>query len=139
MPNTTPLDISGTDASEIFDGNDGVDIIRGGGGDDNIAGGAGDDAISGGGGNDAISGGQGNDIVYGGAGDDVLNGGQGFDRAVYRGALSEYNVYVDKLGRLHIDDTVIGRDGNDKLQNFEEFNFGGTIYTYAEVVGLVVV
>lgn len=137
MPNTTPLDISGTDASEIFDGKDGSDIIRGGNGADNIAGGAGDDAISGGGGSDTISGGKGDDIVYGGAGDDFLNGGADFDRAVYRGALSEYNVYVDSLGRLHIDDTVVDRDGNDRLQNFEEFNFGGTIYSYADIVGLV--
>jgi len=135
MPDTTPVDYHGTDANEpAIDGKDGNDILRGGGGDDNIAGGNGDDVISGGGGSDTISGGQGNDIIRGGRGDDFLNGGQGFDRAVYEGNLSDYTIFVDSQGRLHINDSVANRDGNDTLKNFEEFNFNGTIYTLAEIL-----
>lgn len=137
MPNTTPTDQAGNDSANTINGNDGADRLRGGGGDDILRGGNGLDMISGGSGNDAISGGQGDDIIRGGRGDDIINGGKGFDRAVYEGALSEYSVFVDSQGRLHINDSVINRDGNDTIRNVEEFNFGGKIYSYFDITGLV--
>jgi len=136
MPDTTVVDLTATNGSQNVTGNDGDDTLRGGAGDDLLHGGNGNDVLSGGGGNDVLSGGQGDDILRGGAGDDIINGGVGYDRAVYQGALSEYNVYVDSYGRLHIDDTIVDRDGSDTLKNVEEFNFGGHIYTYAELMVL---
>ena len=129
-------DTTGTDGTDDLAGTPSGERIRGGDGDDRLRGGEGDDVISGGGGNDDISGGQGNDIIRGGHGDDDINGGQGFDRAVYVGDVNEYNIYVDALGRLHIDDQIVNRDGNDRVQNVEEFNFNGHIYTYAELLAL---
>jgi Ca2+-binding RTX toxin-like protein len=134
MPNTTPMDVKAQNGDQEINGADGDDALRGGAGADNIAGGAGNDMISGGSGNDILSGGQGDDIIRGGADDDIINGGVGFDRAVYQGALSDYSGFVDSLGRLIINDTVTGRDGNDRVRNVEEFNFGGTIYTYQQVI-----
>jgi Ca2+-binding RTX toxin-like protein len=135
MPNTTPVSAPanpGNGADDLL-GYGGDDHLRGGAGDDRIRGGAGDDVISGGSGNDTISGGKGNDIIYGGADDDIINGGDDWDRAVYRGDLSDYSIYVDAQGRLHIVDTVSGRDGSDTLQQVEEFNFNGHIYSYADL------
>ena len=110
--------------------------ISGGGGNDRIRGGAGDDELSGGGGDDTISGGQGNDIIYGGDGDDVINGGADFDRAVYRGDISDYSFFIDDNGRLFVTDSVSGRDGTDTVKNVEEFNFNGTMFSYAEVAAM---
>lgn len=126
----------GDDDNNEIGGNDGENSIQGGGGDDILRGGGGDDAISGGGGDDRISGGQGDDIIRGGRGDDILNGGKGDDRAVYSGDVDDYTIYVDSNGRLHIEDGVSNRDGNDTLKNFEEFNFNGTMYTYEELLNL---
>ncbi|WP_324749645.1 calcium-binding protein [Sphingomonas sp. LY54] len=129
-------DITGTDGNDDLTGTPGDDRMRGGGGDDRIRGGEGDDEISGGGGNDDISGGQGNDTIRGGHGNDDINGGEGFDRAVYEGDVSEYDIFVDDQGRLHINDQVVDRDGNDRVKEVEEFNFNGEIYTYAELLAL---
>ena len=127
---------TGTDGNDDIPGTGGGETIRGGDGADRLRGSAGDDSISGGGGNDDISGGQGNDTIRGGRGDDDINGGEGFDRAVYVGDVSEYDIFVDAQGRLHINDTALDRDGNDRVKNVEEFNFNGTIYTYAELLAL---
>jgi RTX calcium-binding nonapeptide repeat (4 copies) len=135
MPNTTPVDLVAANGSQNVTGNDGADILRGGAGDDLLHGGDGADVLSGGQGADVLSGGKGDDIIRGGKGDDIINGGQGNDRAVYDGNLSDYTIYVDSQGRLHINDSVSGRDGNDTVKGIEEFNFNGHIYTYAELFG----
>jgi len=127
--------IVGGPGSDVLEGGPLRDTIKGGAGDDILRGGAGDDILSGGGGRDMISGGQGDDILRGGRGDDTINGGQGLDRAVYQGDLNEYSLFLDAQGRLHVVDLVAGRDGSDIVRDVETFNFNGTIYDYAALLG----
>lgn len=109
---------------------EGHDKLIGGGGDDILRGGASADVISGGQGNDTISGGQGDDYIYGGKGNDLINGAKGDDTADYEGTRSQYTVTVDRLGRLHITDTVANRSGSDILQNIEHVHFKDGNVTY---------
>ena len=124
---------TGTDAVDTFNATDAADLLKGGGGADTLRAGGGDDVISGGAGSDLISAGGGDDRVIGGAGNDTINGGSGWDVAQYRGDLADYSLTVDKLGRLHLTDTVVGRDGADLVVNVEEFIFNGQHYTYTDL------
>lgn len=119
----TPDDLTGTDVSNTIAGGDGNDRIRGGEGDDFISGGAG---------NDGITGNQGNDLLFGGDGNDDLNGGADYDTAQYRGALSDYTIYLNDRGEVIIIDNVAGRDGRDILKNIEALKFweNGAYKTY---------
>jgi Ca2+-binding RTX toxin-like protein len=127
----------GLGGDDALDGKKGNDELFGGNGDDVMRGADGDDILWGGGDNDRISGGSGNDVLIGGEGDDILNGAFGFDRVELSGNIAAYAIFQDKLGRLHIDDSVAGRDGNDVVSSIEEFNFGGTIYSFAEVLAII--
>ena len=120
----TADDLTGTDASDQIAGGDGNDRIRGGLGDDFISGGAGDDGITGN---------QGDDLLFGGDGNDDLNGGADYDTAQYRGALSDYTIYLNARGDVIIIDSVGGRDGRDTLKNIEALKFweNGAYKTYA--------
>jgi large repetitive protein len=125
---------TGTVNADTVEARGGNDRIDGAGGADRIDGGAGNDFLSGGKGNDILHAGQGDDIIRGGAGDDVIDGGEGFDRAVYRGELSDYKISMDNLGRLHIQDLVGDRDGTDTVVRVEEFSFHGHIYSLADLI-----
>lgn len=124
------MNFAGDDGPNSLAGGDTDDKLRGGGGDDKLRGGGGHDVMSGGQGDDAISGGQGNDYIYGGAGNDLINGAKGDDTVDYRGNFSDYTFSVDRLGRIHITDSVAGRDGSDIIQNVEHFHFQGGNETY---------
>lgn len=126
--------INAQDGNDTVNGGAGNDFIYGGGGRDKLLGGGGDDRITGGQGNDTISGGGGDDRMYGGGGNDVINGGNGFDRVLYRGAITNYDISLDSQGRLKIVDLVADRDGSDTVQNVDEFNFGGQLFTYADLL-----
>lgn len=137
---------SGTRGDDSFDGLGGDDDIVGNAGDDELFGGNGSDTIRGASGDDILwgdadddmlSGGAGDDILIGGEGNDILNGVAGYDRVELMGDLADYSFAQDKLGRLYINDSVAGRDGNDVASNVEEFNFGGTVYSFAEVLAII--
>lgn len=127
----------GLGGDDTLDGKRGNDELFGGNGDDVMRGADGDDILWGNGDNDRISGGSGNDVLIGGEGNDILNGAFGFDRVELSGNISAYSIFQDKLGRLHISDSIAGRDGNDVVNSIEEFNFGGTIYSLTEVLAII--
>ncbi len=82
---------------------------------------------------DVLSGGAGNDAITGGYGNDTIDGGDGNDTAVFGGVRGEYSVGFSG-GRLIITDHTANRDGADTLSNVENFSFGGTVMTYAQLL-----
>jgi Ca2+-binding RTX toxin-like protein len=89
-PQSTNLNLVGTDETNTLIGNEGNDVIQGKGGNDILFGGAGNDSLNGGLGNDVVNGDGGNDVIDG-AGDstglDTFAGGAGNDiYAVYNSA-----------------------------------------------------
>ncbi|BCL39793.1 Ig-like domain-containing protein [Nostoc sp. MS1] len=97
-------------------------VLIAGNGDDTVKGLDRDDLILGGEGNDNLDGGLGDDIFVGGAGNDTIEGGsflfglfQGKDTAVYRGALSEYDIEFLPDDSIRLSDKVAGRDDSDTL------------------------
>lgn len=95
-----PLDLTGTDTSDILRGDEGDDTLRGGGGPDALYSAAGDDLVHG----DA-----GNDLAHGGSGADTLFGGDGNDR--FFGDSGRIGTSSDADG----DDVIDGGAGNDSL------------------------
>jgi Ca2+-binding RTX toxin-like protein len=117
------VNITGTDANDIFSGTAFADQIRGGGGFDSISGGGGDDllfgdagndTLSGGTGNDTLDGGTGDDILIGGAGADMLFGGTGFDIASYQTAALGVTINVATGG-------VTNDAAGDRYSGIERF------------------
>jgi len=93
-----------------------------------IVGSATDDTLNGYGGNDLLFGGAGVDVLNGGLGDDDLNGGKDIDIAVFQGMKSEYIKTRNTNGTWTITDTVINRDGSDKLTSIEKIQFSDQVY-----------
>ena len=82
-----------------------------------------DDYINGKSGNDDLYSAEGDDHLSGNEGDDHLDGGAGIDTSSYRGGIKEYTITKDSKGSLHIEDHIVGRDGNDTLSNVERIQF----------------
>ncbi len=79
-----------------------------------------------------LIGGSGNDRLKGGAGNDSLDGGAGFDRALYMGAIGNFQIAAalgaDGLSgteddRLSITDLRKSGEGSDRLVNIEMLEF----------------
>jgi VCBS repeat-containing protein len=72
---------------------------------------------------------EGNDIIAGLGGDDFIDGGGGDDKAYFRGNITEYTVSFDDLEQVWVvKDSVLGRDGEDRLKGFEQFVFIDSTY-----------
>jgi hypothetical protein len=96
-----------------------------------------DDTLIGSAQDDILLGYAGDDILQGGDGQDYLDGGAGFDIARYQGNLSDYritqngtafgrytdNPVVGSEAGLIIEDSVLGRDGMDYVENIERLYF----------------
>lgn len=82
-----------------------------------------DDYINGKSDNDDLYSAEGDDHLSGNEGDDHLDGGTGLDTSSYRGGLKEYTITKDSNGSIHIEDHIVGRDGNDTLNNVERIQF----------------
>ena len=76
---------------DLILGFNGNDRLFGGDGDDALIGGEGDDELHGWDGDDDLVGGSGDDSLDGGAGADTLDGGAGIDKAIFSGAVSQYD------------------------------------------------
>ena len=100
-----------------------------GAGDDIVYGSSGPDIIQGGIGNDQIFSSDGNDEVSASFGNDYIDGGEGQDTLITLGSLSEYNITVSGEEIL-IQDQRFGRDGTDKIFNFEEIQFSDSILNF---------
>ena len=112
-----PVQRTGTEGDDIFNGTadrdsyiagGGDDMVRGFGGNDNLTAGSGNDTVSGGDGNDNVSMGAGNDLVRGNAGNDNISGGTGNDR-VYGDAGN------DNLSGGAGNDRIVGGAGADRI------------------------
>jgi len=79
-----------------------------------VIGGSGDDQLFGNGVNNEMKGGPGNDLI---------DGGDGEDTAVYQGLSSQYVMMKLVNGSYAIRDTVVGRDGTDRVTNTEYLSF----------------
>jgi serralysin len=102
---------------------------------ENAIGGSGADQLIGNVANNVLDGGAGNDKLTGDAGNDTLQGGVGTDTAVFSGALTQYQVTQLADGSVKVVDLRSGTyDGTDIAWNIEQFEFGGTQYTLAQVL-----
>ncbi|WP_223511138.1 peroxidase family protein [Pseudomonas sp. GL-B-19] len=54
---------------------------------------------------------------------DPLNPGHSFDTALYTGLLADYTVIENVDGTISVADSVVGRDGTDRLSNIERLQF----------------
>jgi Ca2+-binding RTX toxin-like protein len=109
--------LSGTNGRDIISGLGGSDILQGIAGNDQIDGGSGDDLINGGEGNDTVEGGTGDDLIFGEAGNDTLSGNEGQDDILGGEGNDQINGGADSdrlLGEAG-DDTLTGEGGNDTL------------------------
>jgi Ca2+-binding RTX toxin-like protein len=99
---------------------DGRDLFTGSAGNDVLLAGGGDDVIHPGTGNNRVDAGAGDDTVHEDAGNDTVDGGDGFDKAVWKGALADYQ--VTRNGSTY---TVIHlTDGSvDRVTNVERLSF----------------
>ncbi len=82
-------------------------------------------ACDGTGGDPNIIGTPGDDTLRGTAGDNTIDGGDGTDTVIYSGSTQDYLVYVDKDGKVIVNDlkAVDGDDGRDILTNVESLQF----------------
>jgi hypothetical protein len=69
------------------------------------------------------------DILIGGAGFDELDGGVGLDRAVFTGALSDYQI-SKSTEEISITDNQVTRDGSDSLRNVERLSFSDSALAF---------
>lgn len=86
-------------------------------------------------GNDTLVGNDADNEVLGGRGDDTLDGGAGTDTARFFGELENYDVIIVDGSTVTVTFTgVDGIDeGTDTLTNFENFDFGGVVYSYDDL------
>lgn len=78
------------------------------------------DAFIGSAGNDRIDAGAGDDIIYEDTGNDTIDGGSGFDKAVWKGALADYQ--VTRTGTTYT--VTHSTDGSvDTVTNVERLDF----------------
>ncbi|MDD7912181.1 calcium-binding protein, partial [Pseudovibrio exalbescens] len=69
------------------------------------------------------------DLLTGGEGNDTIKGGEGVDTVVYSGSVLDYNFqHYGKM--IKVTDTVSGRDGVDKLYDFEQLVFAEGTFTW---------
>ncbi|WP_207258383.1 peroxidase family protein [Pseudomonas sp. FW305-70] len=54
---------------------------------------------------------------------DPLNPGHSFDTALYTGLLADYTVIANADGTITVADSVVGRDGTDRLSSIERLQF----------------
>ncbi|WP_223462319.1 peroxidase family protein [Pseudomonas sp. A-R-26] len=54
---------------------------------------------------------------------DPLNPGHSFDTALYTGLLADYTIIENVDGTVTVADSVVGRDGTDRLSNIERLQF----------------
>lgn len=87
------------------------------------------DIIYGLGGDDSFYGGDGGDTFEGGAGNDWFDGGTGIDTAVFTGGRSQYAIFRNDEGVVHVADSFGQRDNTDVLTNVERLVFEGNIVT----------
>ncbi|MBI5275655.1 MAG: hypothetical protein HY854_04280 [Burkholderiales bacterium] len=80
-----------------------------------------DDVITGNSAWNHLNGGAGNDTLRGGAGDDVLSGDAGIDKAVFQGAMSQYDFGVDPSGLMTYSN-ILG-EGFDVIMGVERLVF----------------
>jgi len=72
---------------------------------------------------------EGYDIIAGLGGDDFIDGGGGEDKAYFRGNLNDYTVsFSGAEGVWVVKDTVLARDGEDRLKGVEKFVFIDSTY-----------
>ena len=71
---------------------------------------------------DDLRGNEGNEHFRGGVGDDLIDGGSGLDEATYAGKITDYHM-TRTNGILDVYDSVISRDGHDRLSNVERLSF----------------
>ena len=79
--------------------------------------------VIGGSGDDQLSGNGVNNEMKGGAGNDLIDGGDGEDTLLYQGLASQYVMMKLVNGSYAIRDTVVGRDGTDRVTNTEYLSF----------------
>lgn len=104
---------------------------------ENATGGYGDDDLIGDGGDNVLIGLAGGDRIEGRGGDDTIIGGDGIDVAVYRGAVTEYEIDLKLHAVIEVRDTVERRDGKDQVSGVEYFEFAGIKFSSTEVLSLV--
>jgi Ca2+-binding RTX toxin-like protein len=118
----------------------GADAIEAGGFSDVVYAGEGDDSMDGGAGDDVFVAGGGNDRITGGLGS--------FDTAVYEGDFAQYNLTVvapavvdpaPAASLISVEDTLIGRDGADLIDEVEWLIFRDRYVKVSIVDGAVVV
>jgi subtilisin-like proprotein convertase family protein len=76
--------------------------------------------------------GDGDDTLTGNAADNTLDGGRGTDTALYAENLNQFSINFIDANTIEVTDTLNAL-ATDTLINFENFRFGGTDYTYAEL------
>ncbi len=107
-------------------GQNNKDQLKGEDGNDQLLGGGGNDKLYGGKGKDTLKGDAGKDQFWGDAGNDKITGGGGSDMAIFKGAISRYDIVragskikvIDKTGKL----------GTDDLSGVEKPKCGGKVY-----------
>ena len=75
---------------------------------------------------DTLSGAGGNDTLVGGGGNDSLDGGAGTDVAQFSGAMAQYRL-LEYSGASYVADTVMLRDGTDRLVSIEGLRFADAV------------
>ena len=136
--------LTGGSGNDTITGNDLDNRINSGDGDDTIVGGDDNDTIDSGDDNDSIVGGDGDDSIIGGRGDDTINsdddndsldGGAGFDQARFGAAFGDFDVTktVTQDGDVY---TIVSAKGTDTVRNVEEFVFGDTTLSAAQMDAL---
>lgn len=82
---------------------------------------------------------SGDDVIFGRAGNDLIDGGSGTDTAIYTGKSVEYIVIFDaRTSTYRVKDTVVNRDGTDKLTAIELLQFSDGIKQLATTDALLV-
>ena len=78
-------------------------------------------------GDDQLTGSDFDDIFIGGPGNDYLFGGDGYDKAIFKGSISQYNITLDNQGTVTVEtidyNVVNSNDGKDDLREIEILSF----------------
>jgi Ca2+-binding RTX toxin-like protein len=122
--------LNGAAGSDTLDGGTGNDKLFGGDGADSLIGGLGTDQLFGGLGNDILLGGDGDDLLWGDSGNDSLDGGVGVDTAGFSGLIGNYS--ITQLNATTVQ--ISGADGIKTVSNTELFSFGGTVFSFANLL-----
>ncbi|MEZ0306602.1 MAG: hypothetical protein ACAH21_01675 [Ramlibacter sp.] len=111
------------------------ETLTGGSDSDLLAGSRRGDSLHGGAGEDTLNGALGNDTLEGGADNDSLQGDAGSDIAVFSGNYADYSfTYESDSATYVVVDGVGGRDGTDRLQGVESFQFADGVRAASQTV-----